>query len=148
MARSLNKVMLIGNLGSDPEIKYAANGNAIANIRIATAESRKNRDGEWEDTTEWHRVVMFGRQAELCKDYLKKGSKIYVEGRLQTRSWEDQNGQRHYATEIVGFNMLMLDSRSQDTSTGVTGPQGAPVSEPSQAPPAPDFPEAEDDLPF
>jgi single-strand DNA-binding protein len=148
MARSLNKVMLIGNLGSDPEIKYAANGNAIASIRIATAESRKNRDGEWEDTTEWHRVVMFGRQAELCKDYLKKGSKIYVEGRLQTRSWEDQSGQRHYATEIVGFNMLMLDSRSQDASTGVTGPQGAPVSEPSQALPAPDFPEAEDDLPF
>ena len=91
MSRGLNKVLLIGNLGADPEIKYTPSGTAIANLRLATAESRKNSEGDWEDHTEWHRVVMFGRRAETCKDYLKKGSKIYIEGRIQTRSWENDN---------------------------------------------------------
>ena len=114
MARGLNKVMLIGNLGADPEIKYSPSGTSISNIRLATSENRKNSDGEWEERTEWHRVVMYGRQAEICKDYLRKGSKIYVEGRLQTRSWDDQDGKKHYMTEVVGFNMVMLDPKGQD----------------------------------
>ena len=149
MARGLNKVMLIGNLGADPEIKYAANGNPIANLRLATSERRKNREGEWEDTTEWHRVVMFGKQAEACKDYLRKGSRVYIEGRIQTRSWEDQNGQRHYATEVIGFTMIMLDPRSQETSKVIPERQEATSSfNTSQPPPASDSPTPDDDLPF
>ena len=149
MARGLNKVMLIGNLGSDPEIKYSQSGTAIANLRIATAENRKNSDGEWEERTEWHRLVLFGRQAEISKDYLHKGSKIYIEGRLQTRSWEDQNGQKHYSTEVVGTNMIMLDPKSQDTiieepeSQENNIPDSDTVPEPSQG-----SPKEEDDLPF
>ena len=148
MARGLNKVLLIGNLGADPEIKYATNGNAIANLRVATTESRKNREGEWEEITEWHRVVMFGRQAELCKDYLKKGSRVYIEGRLQTRSWDDQNGQKHYMTEIVGFIMLMLDAKGQEASSAPAERQGGSSFDSGQVAPTPDFPEADDDLPF
>jgi len=113
MARGLNKVILIGNLGNDPEIKYAASGTAIANLSIATTESRKNREGTYEETTEWHRVSMFGKQAEVCKDYLHTGSKVYIEGRLQTRSWDDASGQKRYMTEIIAFSMLMLDSKGE-----------------------------------
>ncbi|HDY87483.1 MAG TPA: single-stranded DNA-binding protein [bacterium] len=150
MARGLNKVMLIGNLGADPEIKYSPKGTPISNIRIATSESRKNSDGEWEETTEWHRVVMFGRQAEICKDYLRKGSKIYIEGRLQTRSWDDQDGKKHYMTEVVGFHLVMLDPKGQDVSLNVPEPQqsSAPDTEPTAEPPGENFPEGEDDLPF
>ena len=138
--------MLIGNLGSDPEIKYAASGTAIANFSVATADSKKGRDGEWEDVTEWHRVVMFGRQAEVCKDYLKKGSKVYIEGRLQTSSWDDKtSGQKRYKTEIVGSIMLMLDSRGQDVQ-GQQPPQSKSFNR-NQAPPSQDSPE-NDDLPF
>ncbi|MFA6472549.1 MAG: single-stranded DNA-binding protein [Candidatus Latescibacterota bacterium] len=151
MARSLNKVMLIGNLGADPEIKYTPNGTAVANLRIATSDNRKNKDGEWEERTEWHRVVMYGRQAELCKDYLKKGSKVYIDGRLETRSWEDQNGQKHYATDIVGNNLILLDARPQGQGAG---PNDAPSGKKPSAGrgdnqvPSQDFPQEEDDLPF
>jgi single-strand DNA-binding protein len=160
MARGLNKVMIIGNLGNDPEIKYAPSGTAIANITIATTESRKNKDGEWEDVTEWHRVVMFGRQAEVCKDYLHKGSKVFIEGRLQTRSWEDQSGQRRYMTEIVGNQMLMLDSKGEGGSGGGYsgggsggGGGGSSRQRNSQAgpppgPPPDNGPQGDDDLPF
>lgn len=149
MARGLNKVMLIGNLGADPEIKYSQSGTAIANLRIATAENRKNSDGEWEEKTEWHRLVLFGRQAEISKDYLHKGSKIYVEGRLQTRSWEDQNGQKHYSTEVVGTNMIMLDSKSQDTTIEEPEPQENAIPKPDKVPePSKDSQKEEDDLPF
>ena len=127
MARGLNKVMLIGNLGADPEIKYAQSGTPIANFNIATSENRKNSDGEWEDITEWHKVVMFGRQAEVCKDYLHKGSKIFIEGRLQTRSWDDQDGKKHYMTEVVGFNMVMLDPKGMVTSTNAQEPPESSV---------------------
>lgn len=148
MARGLNKVMLIGNLGADPEIKYSANGNAIANLRLATTESRKNRDGEWEDVTEWHRVVIFGKLAETCKDYLRKGSKIYIEGRIQTNSWEDQSGQKRYSTEVVGYTLLMLDSKNQDTSGGPPPQrQGGQSSFNASQPPS-NIPDADDDLPF
>ena len=149
MARGLNKALLIGNLGADPEIKYSANGTAIANLRLATAERRKNRDGEWEDITEWHRVVMFGKQAETCKDYLKKGSRIYVEGRIQTRSWDDQNGQKHYATEIIGNSFIFLEAKGSDTSMGSHRSSASSSSfDSSQPPPIHDVSQDEDDLPF
>jgi len=147
MARGLNKVLLIGNLGADPEIKYSANGNAIANLRLATTEGRKNRDGEWEDVTEWHKVVIFGKLAETCKDYLRKGSKIFIEGRIQTNSWEDQSGQKRYSTEVVGYSLLMLDSRSQDSSGGPPQRQGGQSSFNASQPPS-NIPAADDDLPF
>ncbi len=149
MARGLNKVLLIGNLGADPEIKYAPSGTAIANFNVATSENRKNRDGDWEEVTEWHRVVMFGRQAEICKDYLKKGSKIFIEGRLQTRSWEDQTGQKRYITEIVGNNMVMLDQKEQIITDDV--PELHEVSSDSSdniPEPTDDLSKADDDLPF
>jgi len=149
MARGLNKVMLIGNLGSDPEIKYSQSGTAIANLRIATAESRKNSDGEWEERTEWHRLVLFGRLAEISKDYLHKGSKIYIEGRLQTRSWEDQNGQKRYSTEVVGINMIMLDSKSQDATTEEPESREDAIPDSDTMPkPSQNSPKEEDDLPF
>lgn len=150
MARSLNKVMIIGNLGADPEIRYTANGTAVANLRVATAENRKNREGEWEERTEWHRMVLYGRQAELAKDYLHKGSKVYIEGRLETRSWEDQSGQKHYSTEIIVNELVFLDPKGQggspDSGEAPARRQSAPSRGEHSAPPK-DFPE-EDDLPF
>ena len=143
MARGLNKVMIIGNLGNDPEIKYSNTGTAIANFNIATTENRKDSEGNWEEKTEWHRIVMFGKQAEVCKDYLHKGSKVYIEGRLQTRSWEDQSGQKRYMTEIVGANMVMLDSRGQAPPSDAAPGQGEGAPEPND-----EFPKGEDDLPF
>ena len=150
MARGLNKVMLIGSLGADPEIKYAPSGTAIANIRLATAEGRKDSEGNWEEKTEWHRIVLFGRQAEICKDYLRKGSKIYIEGRIQTRSWDDQDGQKHYSTEVIGSNFIMLDAKGQDVSTNAKEPQQEhePASDNMPKPPDSTAPEQEDDLPF
>jgi single-strand DNA-binding protein len=144
MARGLNKVILIGNLGADPEIKYTPGGTAIANLRFATNENRKNREGEWGEMTEWHRVVMFGKQAETCKDYLKKGSRLYLEGRIQTRSWDDQSGKKQYMTEIVGQTMIMLDSRHDDnTSAGSSKPSSQPEPSHQQSENYRD-----DDLPF
>ncbi len=150
MARGLNKVLLIGNLGADPDIKYSASGTAIANFNVATAERRKNRDGEWEDYTEWHRVVMFGKLAEICKDYLRKGSKIFIEGRLQTRSWEDKSGQKKYMTEVVGSQMVMLDPKSQSAPSETSEPTEPAASqyENGQEPPPDDLPKVDDDLPF
>lgn len=112
MARGLNKVMLIGNLGRDPEVRYTASGGAVANLAIATTDTwRDKQSGEQQERTEWHRVVMFGRLGEIAGEYLKKGAKIYVEGRLQTRKWQDQQGSERYTTEIVANDMQMLDSR-------------------------------------
>jgi len=110
MARGLNKVMLIGNLGFDPEVRTTQSGISVANLRLATTESVKSGD-QWEDRTEWHRVVLFGRTADTAGQYLKKGSRIYIEGRIQTRKWQDQQGNDKYSTEVVGMKMLMLDSR-------------------------------------
>ena len=111
-SRGVNKVILIGNLGKDPEVRYMPNGNAGANVTLATSESWKDKNtGEAQEKTEWHRVVFFRRLAEVVGEYVKKGSKIYVEGRLQTRKWQDQNGQDRYTTEIVADQMQMLDSR-------------------------------------
>ena len=150
MARGLNKVMIIGNLGADPEIKYLPSGTAVANLRLATSENRKNKDGEWEERTEWHKVVMYGGRAETCKDYLRKGSKVYIEGRLETRSWEDQNGQKRSMTEIVGYTMIMLDPKGQNVPIDVQGEKGTAASHPESMPEPPpdDLPQVDDDLPF
>jgi single-strand DNA-binding protein len=104
----VNKVILIGNLGADPEVKYLSNGTTVANFRMATTENRLNRSGEKTTITEWHRIVAFGRLAERCGEYLNKGKQVYIEGRLRTRSWEDKNGNRKWTTEIVATQMLML----------------------------------------
>ncbi|WP_017187910.1 single-stranded DNA-binding protein [Vibrio harveyi] len=117
-SRGINKVILVGNLGNDPEIRYMPNGGAVANITIATSESwRDKATGEQREKTEWHRVVLFGKLAEVAGEYLRKGSQVYVEGQLQTRKWQDQNGQDRYSTEVVvqGFNgvMQMLGGRAQ-----------------------------------
>ncbi len=111
MAAGLNKVLLIGHLGRDPEIRYTPGGLAIANFSLATSESYTTKDGNRETRTEWHRIVAFGRLAEICGEYLNKGSMVYIEGRLQTREWEDRDGNRRWTTEIVMTNMQMLDKK-------------------------------------
>lgn len=142
MARGINKVILIGNLGADPETRYMPNGNAVCNITLATSDSWKDRNtGQQQERTEWHRVVFFGRLAEIAGQYLRKGSKIYIEGRLQTREWE-KDGVKRYTTEVVvdmGGQMQMLDSRAD--GGGYEQPQGgyqqrAPQQQPPQQEPA------------
>ena len=122
MARGVNKVILIGNLGVDPETRYTASGTAVTNLSLATDESYKDRNtGQMVPRTEWHRIVMFGKIAEIAGQYLRKGSKVYIEGRLQTRKWQDQSGQDRYTTEIVvdiNGQMQMLDSRGGEASGG------------------------------
>jgi len=123
MARGLNKVMLIGNLGADPEMRYTTSGSAVANVRLATAEAWRDREsGEQQERTEWHRVVFFGRLAEIVGEYLRKGSQVYVEGRLQTRKWQDRDGNERYTTEIVCNDMQMLGGRGGSGG----GPSGGP----------------------
>lgn len=109
---SVNKVILIGNLGADPEVRYLPSGEAVANLRIATTEKYKDRNGEQQEATEWHRVSFFGKTAEICSQYLKKGSAVYVEGSIRTRKWQDQSGQDRYSTEVRGDRMQMLGGRS------------------------------------
>ena len=112
MARGINKVILVGNLGKDPEVRYSPNGGAVTNITVATSESWKDKNtGEKQEKTEWHRVVFFGKLAEIAGEYLKKGAQIYLEGRLQTRKWQDKEGKDRYTTEIVANEMQMLGSR-------------------------------------
>ena len=112
MSNGLNKVLIIGNLGNDPEIKYTQSGSPVANLSIATSERWKDKNsGEQKEQVEWHRVVIFGRLAEIAEQYLKKGSKIFVEGKLQTRDWEDSEGKKRYTTEVVAREMTMLDSK-------------------------------------
>ncbi len=136
----VNKVILIGNLGADPEMRYTQSGTAVANFRIATSERFKDQSGEWQERTEWHRVVFFGRTAEVCGEYLTKGRQIYVEGRLQTRSWEDKEGATRYTTEVVGREMKML---------GQKGDGGSPRNKTSRPAPPPEPPDDfEDDIPF
>jgi len=115
MSRGINKAIIVGNLGADPEVRYTAGGSAVANITVATSDTWKDKStGEMQERTEWHRVVFFARLAEIAGEYLRKGSKIYVEGRIQTRKWQNKDGQDVYTTEIVGNDMQMLDSRSAD----------------------------------
>ena len=169
MARGVNKVILIGNLGSDPEVRYTPDGVAVANFNLATTESWNDRNtGERQERTEWHRLVLWRRQAEVAQQYLKKGSKVYVEGKLQTRSWDDQSGQKRYTTEVVVFDMQMLDSRGEgggggggrdagynagggggggrDAGYNAGGQNAGPAAQPDAAPPPPGG--DDDDLPF
>ena len=122
--KGVNKVILVGNLGNDPEVRYMPNGNAVANLSLATSESWKDQQGQMQERTEWHRLTMYRRLAEIAGEYLKKGSKVYVEGRLQTRKWTGQDNVERYTTEIVINEMQMLDSRG--------GPQGGPQGGPAQ----------------
>ncbi len=134
MARGVNKVILIGNLGRDPEIRYMPNGGAVANLALATSEAWKDKNtGEQQEKTEWHRVVLFRRLAEIAGEYLKKGSKVYIEGKLQTRKWQDNQGQDRYTTEIVGNELQMLDSRG--AGMGGVSYDAAPSSAPQQSRP-------------
>jgi single-strand DNA-binding protein len=147
MARGVNKVILIGNLGADPEVKYTPSGSAVANLRLATTESRRDKQsGEQQEHTEWHRLVMFGRLAEIAGEYLRKGSQIYVEGRIQTRKWQDRDGNDRYTTEIVANEMQMLGSR-QGMGAPAYEDEGESQSRPAAAPSSAtaDF---DDDIPF
>jgi single-strand DNA-binding protein len=114
---SVNKVILIGNLGADPETKYLPSGDAVTNIRIATSEKWKDKGGEQKDHTEWHRIGFFGKLAEIAGEYLKKGSSVYVEGKIRTRKWQDKEGQDKYSTEIVADRLQMLGGRQRETTT-------------------------------
>ena len=120
MARGINKAIIVGNLGRDPEVRYTANGSAVANITVATSESWKDKQsGERQEKTEWHRVVFFGRLAEIAEEYLKKGAQVYIEGSIRTQKWQDkESGQDRYTTEIVARDMQMLGSRGGEASGG------------------------------
>jgi single-strand DNA-binding protein len=155
MARGVNKVILIGNLGNDPEIRYTPNGSAIANVSLATSETwRDKQSGELQDRTEWHRVVFFNRLAEIVGEYLKKGSKIYVEGTLRTRKWQDKNGLDRYTTEIIASEMHMLDSRGvsggnhEKVLPDTTGEAAVNSSAPEETTLTTNAEGYEDDIPF
>lgn len=115
---SVNKVILLGNLGADPEARFLPSGDAVSNLRLATTDRYKEKSsGEWKEITEWHRVTFFGRLAEVCNEYLKKGASVYIEGRIKTRKWQDQSGQDRYSTEVVGETMQMLGNKNQSPKT-------------------------------
>jgi single-strand DNA-binding protein len=149
---SVNKVILLGNLGADPELRYTNSGTAVANFRIATNERWNDRNGEQQERTEWHNIVAWGKLGEICGKYLKKGRPVFVEGRLQTRSWEDQSGNKRYTTEIVALNMQMIGRASDaaESSSGWEQPRQAEGQAEGQA--VPDIPvsssTSDDDLPF
>jgi single-strand DNA-binding protein len=148
MARGVNKVILVGNLGADPEVKYMPNGNAVANITLATSETWKDKQtGESKEKTEWHRVVFFRRLAEIAGEYLKKGSQVYIEGKLQTRKWQDKNGNDRYTTEIIANEMQMLGGRGGGGSADFGG-ASASQSAPAPAPAATAGGDFDDDIPF
>ena len=145
---SLNKAMIIGRLGQDPDVRYTQSNTAVANMSIATSERYKDKQGEWKERTEWHRVVAWGRTAEVCQEYLQKGSQVYIEGPIQTRKWEDKEGQTRYTTEIKALTMTMLDSKGD--SGGGDVPQKPDSSQPvsSSVDLNEDFDDIDDDLPF
>ena len=153
MARGINKVILIGNLGRDPETRYAQNGSAVTNFSVATSENWRDRTtGEQQERTEWHNVVCFARLAEIAGEYLRKGSKVYIEGSLRTTSWE-QDGQKRYRTEIMARDMQMLDSRGGGQGMGAptgfeSGGQSKPAPMTDNAPTLSDDTDFEDDIPF
>ncbi len=148
MARGVNKVILVGNLGADPEVRYTQAGAAVTTISIATTDSWKDKQsGERQERTEWHRVVFFSRLAEIAGEYLKKGSQVYVEGRIQTRKWQDKDGNDRYTTEVVGNEMQMLGSRAGGGGGGGAPADGPPAKAPAPAP-APASDDFDDDIPF
>ena len=156
MARGVNKVIIVGNVGNDPETKYMPSGSAVTNMSVATNESWKDKQtGEQKDRTEWHRVAMFGRLAEIAAEYLRKGSQVYIEGKLRTRKWQDKQGNDRYSTEVIADEMQMLGGRGGAPAMGGGGPSpsGPPSGQSSGPPsggapgpaPAQDF---DDDIPF
>lgn len=160
-SRGVNKVILVGNLGNDPETRYMPSGGAVTNITVATSESWKDKQtGQPQERTEWHRVVFFNRLAEIAGEYLRKGSKVYLEGSLRTRKWQDKSGQDRYTTEIVAAEMQMLDSRGAGQGGGnypqgqdaASAPQSAPAQGAAAAAPAAaaptEFGDFDDDIPF
>lgn len=163
MARGVNKVILIGNLGNDPEVRYLPSGGPVATISIATSESWKDKQtGQTQERTEWHRVVFFNRLAEICGEYLRKGSKVYVEGSIRTRKWQDKTGVERYTTEIMGNSLQMLDSKggnaggapAPDYESAASSAGGyntnnyASGNQAAAAVPEPAFSEFDDDIPF
>ncbi len=153
MARGINKVILVGNMGNDPEVRYTPAGAAVTTISVATTESWKDKEGNKQEKTEWHRVVFFGRLAEIAGEYLKKGSQVYIEGKLRTNKWQDQSGQDRYTTEILANEMQMLGGRSGDSgSGGFGGGQVAPAAPRAKAQPqqnnnpAPNFDDFDDEI--
>ncbi|HEX9948825.1 MAG TPA: single-stranded DNA-binding protein [Thermodesulfobacteriota bacterium] len=134
----VNKVILVGNLGADPEVRYSSTGTAVANFRIATSENWTNKEGGKETRTDWHRVVAFGKLGEICAEYLSKGKQVYVEGKLRTRSWEDKEGKKRWITEVVASNMVMLGQASEQAK--------AMGGEPVETPPEPTH--QDEDIPF
>lgn len=153
---SLNKVMLIGRLGQDPEVRYTQSNTAVATLNIATSERYKDANGEYQEKTEWHRVVAWGRLAEICQQYLNKGSLVYIEGPLQTRQWEDNQGQKRYTTEVKALQMTMLDSKGSsgggNSNNGGNNQQPAAQSQnkpmSSNVELGSNFDDMDDDLPF
>ncbi|HCK03371.1 MAG: single-stranded DNA-binding protein [Methylophilales bacterium] len=151
---SVNKVILLGNLGRDPEVRFMPNGEAVCNFSIATTDSWKDKAGEKQERTEWHNIVMYRKLAEIAGEYLKKGRPVYIEGRLQTRKWQTKEGQDRYSTEIIADNMQMLggkDSSPASNNNDQEFNQTTPRAEKSESPPTPaasSFDEFEDDIPF
>lgn len=164
MAKGVNKVILVGNLGKDPEVRYSASGSAVTNITIATSEQWTDKQsGQKQERTEWHRVVLFNRLGEIAGEYLRKGSQVYIEGSLRTRKWQDQSGQDRYTTEIVANEMQMLGGRSGAGSSGgaadynnqdfgggrpAAAPQGGGRAAPAQPAGGSNFDDFDDDIPF
>lgn len=151
--RSLNKAMIIGHLGNDPDVRYTPSNTAVANFSVATSERYKDAQGEWQEKTQWHRIVAWNRLAEIAQQYLKKGSQVYIEGPIETRSWEGQDGQTRYTTEIKALTLIMLDSRG-DMQGGAPSPAGQSMPQSASKPDtgasagAGAFDDVDDDLPF
>lgn len=160
MSRSVNKVILLGRLGKDPELKYTPSGQAVAKFPLATSERWKDKNsGEFTERTEWHNIVLWAKLAETAGQYLTKGSSVYLEGRLQTRTWDDKEGKKHYMTEVVANEMVMTGGRGEGAGAGASGGgnarparaasaggQGAPMDEPGYGPPPTEI--SDDDIPF
>jgi single-strand DNA-binding protein len=150
-SRGVNKVILVGNLGNDPEVRYMPNGDAVANLSIATSESWKDKQGQLQEKTEWHKLTAYRKLAEIIGEYVKKGSRLYVEGKLQTRKWQDQQGNDRYTTEIIISEMQMLGGNENKGTGSAPQQQKAPAQQPQQKSPAPmkdpDF-DFDDDIPF
>lgn len=152
MPKSVNKVILLGNVGKDPEVKFLPSGSAVANFTLATSERFKDKAGEWQDRTEWHNLTAYQRLAEIIRDYVKKGSKIYVEGRIQTRSWDDQaSGQKRYRTEIIVNDLVLLSGRGEGEGAGTYSRANTTTFDQRPSPPADDLASTEitdEDIPF
>lgn len=150
MAGGVNKVILIGNLGADPEVRFTPGGQAVANFRVATSESWNDKNGQKQEKTEWHRIVAWGKLAELCGEYLKKGRQAYIEGRLQTREWTDKEGKKNWSTEIVANQVTFLGQKGEGAGSGAGGGRGRDDygGPPMGEDPGPMPPAGADDIPF